>query len=123
MNPRAIAERLIKADSSILSMAVFSDSGETLWIERSDRLPSPDRLTDEEVGRIGVQMAMFSGMVGRAEESLGVLDWTVIALGTQKLLFVPLNESRLMLGLRLARSANGEEIYRRTMKALGQPAK
>lgn len=122
MKPRAIAERLIGVDSSILSLAVFAASGETLWIERSERLPRPDRLTDAEVGRIGVQMAMFSGMVSKAEKSLGVMDWTVIALGMQKLLFVPLTKRRMMLGLRLTRSADGERAYRKAMKALGQPA-
>ena len=105
-----ISKDIIDCDPSILSLIVVDDMGRVLHVARSARLLEDDRAGPEFVEVFGTFAKMMMGAASRVAQVMGGTEAVIGVFKNQKALLVNLQEYKLLVGLRLARSASAEYI-------------
>jgi hypothetical protein len=108
-----IAKDLVDCDPSILSLIVVDEVGRVLQVSRSARLAESERVDPELVRVFGTVAKMIVGAADKAAMMMGKTEAIVGVFKNQKVLLIDLQEYRLLLALRLTRSANAEYVCER----------
>jgi hypothetical protein len=105
-----LAKDLVDCDTSILSLIVVDSLGRVLHVSRSSRLSDSEQVGPELVRVFGTLAKVIIGAATSAAQVMGGTEAIVGIFKKQKVLLINLQEYNMLLGLRLARSANAEYV-------------
>lgn len=118
MRATRLARDLVDCDPAILSLLVIDKSGRVIAVERSKRLSEADFLSDDLVPKFGVLAKLIIGAASNATPLLGRMEFLIGAFKNEKVILMNLSEYDLTLGMRVARSATAEYVYRKIAERL-----
>jgi hypothetical protein len=120
---KALAEKIardaVRSDPSILSTLVLDDKGSPLAVVRSSNLPAEDYLSERVLEKFGMVVTVFWAAAEGPEQAIGRREFIIGAYREQMILITSLNEYKMLLALRLNRSASVEHVYMKLANLLG----
>jgi hypothetical protein len=120
---KSIAERItrdaVKSDTSILAAVALDKNGYPVAISRSPALAPEDYLSQAALDKFGMVVTVFWGAAEGPERVIGRREFIVGAYRDQMIMVTSLSEYKMLLALRLSRSANIEHVYLKLANLLG----
>jgi hypothetical protein len=111
---------MVESDPSVLSVFVLGRGGGVSSVVRSSQLPKEAQADEQTLQHLGTVGTVILGASTKAEQIFGGTEFILGAFKNGKILLVKLPSYDTSLALRLTRSANAEDVYRKISEILTQ---
>jgi len=105
-----LAKDVIRCDPAVISLIVFTKTGEVVAVRNSPRLKETDYVDRETIKLLGIRASVVLSSANTVSEIMGKTESVIAAYKNFKVLLIGLTEYDLALGIQINRSANGESI-------------